>query len=303
MTNPYIKNEVLLPSLVFYADILGFSNMIVKAVEQNEDEQFLSVLKKSLNRAYTSIKKNDMKFGDISDFEIKVFTDNLVIGYPVKNIDFDQAESEFGILSNIVSEYQLNLAMDGFFIRGGISFGKVYMNENFVFGDALIKAHNLERKGGPPRVTISPELMGIIFKQIDFYSNFESSPQYNEILRDSNGEFFINYLDRAFDIFPEGGIFFEVIKKHKNQIESNLRKFETNPYTRNKYEWAGRYHNFVCNEIISSYSLYLDPDIDPDLSMACEEAQKLSDYIIPNTEGNPPSRINPSLEGNLCISP
>ena len=40
------------------------------------------------------------------------------------------------ILDN-VSEYQFNLALEGLFVRGGVSVGEFYINEDIVFGPAL----------------------------------------------------------------------------------------------------------------------------------------------------------------------
>lgn len=49
---------------------------------------------------------------------------------------------------------------------------------------------------------------------------------------------------------------------------------------RSKYEWAARYHNFVCKEFAENHPIPTSPDADGLYACACEDAQRLSDYMI-----------------------
>ena len=288
------KKRELVQSLVFYADILGFSSMVLAEIEEERGNALLKRIADSLAEARKGIEKNNLHLGGEEDFQVKFFTDNLVISFPVKNFNFDAAEPELETIIRIISEYQIRLAMDGFFIRGGLSFGLNYMDRDIVFGDAIVKAHNMDKKGNPPRIVLSSELGEIVKTQFGFYNNSYSAPQYQELLIDVDGKIFINYLNEAFRVFPEGGIFFEVLQKHKSNIEKNLGRFSDCTDIRNKYEWIARYHNFICNEIAYLYPPSSNPDQDIEYAFASEEAQKTLDFILPGQEKALISRIDPS---------
>jgi hypothetical protein len=145
MRNPYTvnRNKELLPSFVCYADILGFIESSKENFNNHTESQFLSKIRKSLRHAYDRIREEKIEYFSVSGFSFKVFTDNLVIGFPVQNFNFDAGEPELGRIYQILSEFQSYLAMDGFFIRGAITYGKHYMDNNVVFGNALLQAVEL----------------------------------------------------------------------------------------------------------------------------------------------------------------
>lgn len=294
MINPYTAkgNTKMLPSLVCFADILGFSQLSIENIKKGNGDLFLDKIRDCLNKAYEKIIAQIIPHKDVADFNLKVFTDNLVIGFPFVDFAFESGEPELGVLLQVISEFQVNLAMEGFFIRGAISLGRHYMDENIVFGDALIEAHNLETLGGPPRIILSNNMKDLVKKQIGFYKDVTDSPHFSELLQDADGEIFVNYLDQAFEIFPEGNIFFEVLENHKLRVEENLANYSDNPHIHEKYEWISRYHNFICKEVAEIFQPKSDPDQDPEYAMASESAQKTLKYLIQNFEGLTPSRIN-----------
>jgi hypothetical protein len=220
-----------------------------------------------------------------------MFTDNLVIGYPVQNFHHDKGEPELGYFFNILSYYQMNLAIEGFFARGGIAFGKHYMDNIIVFGDALLEAHNIDESGKPPIIFLSSSVKDLVIKHIDFYSSPESSPQYNDLLQDEYGRYFINYLKVVFDVFPEGGVFFDLLSKHKKIIEYNIEIYKFNDHIRQKYIWLAGYHNFTCDEFANDYPVINNPDQSPEYAFASETAQQVLNYKVKYI-GPSPSRIS-----------
>jgi hypothetical protein len=292
MKNPYItnRNKKLIQSFVCYADVLGFSSSIKQSFEDNKGDQCLDNIRKSLKNAYRNIRNNNFAFNKTADFSLKVFTDNLVIGFPVKDYDFNAGEHELGRVFDILSEFQTSLAMDGFFVRGAIAFGEHYMDEQIVFGDALVEAHELEALGGPPRIVLSPKVWEIVQKQIGPYADPQKAPHFRDLLQDSDGIVFINYLDQAFSIFPDRPIFEEIFASHKSEIENNLVKFYGVPHTRQKYEWLAGYHNFILREIANKYPTIDDPDQDIEYEMASQNAQEMLKYLL-NYQFTAPSRL------------
>lgn len=287
MKNPYtvkFKKATLLKSVVCFADILGFSQLSTSALEHGNGNDFLRDLRNALTKTYTRVKKHSEGIGGEAFFAYKVFTDNIVVGYPLYDPDHDHGEPESGHILEVFIELQLALVLEGYLVRGGLAFGNHYMDNDIVFGNALIEATTLDKSGGPPRISLSRSAIKLIEKQLGFYANKEGSPHYRFLLRDFDGKIFLNYLSEAFIGFPDDGIYFDVFEKHKNVIMQGLKDNGNNSRVRSKYEWVARYHNFICQEFIDSHPITSDLDIDDIYFTACTEAQKLHDYIIDNIE-------------------
>lgn len=266
-------------SFVCYADILGYAQLSKNALNSGNGTDFLHRLRSALSAAYFNIRER-LNSRHKRRFSMKVFTDNIVIGYPLYDPDFEQGEPEFAEILDIFKELQITLAMKGFFLRGGIARGLHYMDDDIVFGDALLDAVNLDKRGGPPRLTLTSSVVQTVQKQLGFYGSVDYAPQYEDILEDADGEYFINYLDEAFFAYPDGGIFFELIEEHKNSIINGLKNYKAIPDVRAKFEWAARYHNFVCREFAEEHPIPTDPDADEIAASAAIEAQRLLDYLI-----------------------
>ncbi|HAW08356.1 MAG TPA: hypothetical protein DCW42_04190 [Bacteroidetes bacterium] len=292
--NPYVQNanSKLIPSFICYADILGFKESSMENLEKGNGNHFLNRIRNSLNKAYGSIRGKKTLFNIIPEFNLKVFTDNLVIGFPVPDYKYNSGEHALGSIYRIFSEYQTNLAMDGFFVRGAITFGDFFMDSNIVFGDPLLEAIELEKDACFPRIILSKKATEMMYDQVAYYGNPKHSPQYNDFLNDNDNQIFLNYLNVAFSIFPDNGdIFFEVIEKHKKHVESNLLKYNKKLHVLEKYQWLARYHNFICQEVAERYPISYDPDQPLEHGMAAASAQRLLDYLIEVAEGPCPSRL------------
>ena len=53
-----------------------------------------------------------------SIFDMKVFTDNIVVAYPLRDPYHDDGEIELGTFLMLFARVQASLAADGFFLRG-----------------------------------------------------------------------------------------------------------------------------------------------------------------------------------------
>lgn len=280
--NPYSSDSPkLLDSAVCFIDILGFSQLSNEALSNDFGNEFLIRINNALSNAYENIRKKAKDWNGEISFSIKAFTDNIVIGYPLRRFELDCGEPEIGRIFNILSVYQVNLALEGFLTRGGIAVGKHYMNKDIVYGDALLEAVKQDKTGGPPCVSLSKSATDLIKKHMSFYTNADSAPHSYDLLEDSDGTIYINYLQEAFIGFPDAGIFFEIFEGHRKTLVSGLEKYQNNQTIKSKYEWAARYHNYVCEEMVSKYSnYYIGEDTDPLDALAVQDALKLEKYII-----------------------
>lgn len=271
----------LIPSFVCHVDILGYAQLCQEAIKSNSSNQFLNKVRDALNAAYARVRERAKGWNDNNMFEIKVFTDNIVIGYPLKG-DFScsYGEGELGHIFDVLSEFQLGLAMEGFLVRGGIAIGAHYMDEDIVFGDALIEAVKQDNSGGAPKVALAPSVIEVLRRHLGFYGDPQWAPQTHDLLQDVDGNIFINYLQGAFIAFPDGGVFVDVFIKHKETLSKGLIENKGVPSVRAKYEWAARYHNSVIENFLKSNPMPTSPDADEVYVCAISEAQVLNEYKI-----------------------
>ena len=284
MTTPWNPDDPgLLHTLVCYADILGFGDMTRNALASGEGEKFLRRIKSSLNAAYERVREAKEWVPD--SFDMKVFTDNIVVGYPLEYPRKDCGEPEFIHLLTIFSEMQAELAKDGFFVRGAITFGNHYQDNDIAFGEALLEAVELDKAGGTPRLVIGPSVEPLILEHFTWYYAPSSSPHDELLLKDpSDGRLFVNYLYAAFQHFPDGPIYHELLAAHSDKVRSRLLEYASNAYIRAKYEWVATYHNYVCQTFARKYPVLYYAEADPEAGAIAEEAQTVLEYLIPSEE-------------------
>ncbi len=197
---------------------------------------------------------------DFTDYALKAFTDNIVIGWPVR----DDAESEFGRAFDKLATFQLQMVTRGYFLRGGISVGDAYIDEMAVFGPAFLEAYRAEATvARDPRIVITPSAVELVRKHLGYYASRRNAPQVRHLLCDSDGQWFLNYLDCVLLAEDESGPFYDIFLEHKSAVEAKLDKFKTAPPIWAKYAWAARYHNHFCD--LHSHYFGADDRIDVSL--------------------------------------
>ena len=236
-------NPMLVNSIVCTIDILGFSQMIVDSCNNKYGDDLLKEINSLINKNKQCIIKNKYSQG-----KIKIYTDNMIVGYPIK----DDGEEELNEILDNVSEYQFNLALEGLFVRGGISVGEFYINEDIVFGPALLDAHHVESDlACYPRIVLDDKTVNRLQRYIN---NYDIAPQRNKILIDNDGQWFLNYLNTIFKYYTECNNKYEFEKmqiellfKHKVKIEEMLELHKKNTRVWDKYVWIANYHNYFCD--------------------------------------------------------
>ncbi|MDB4988285.1 MAG: hypothetical protein JWN04_3463 [Myxococcaceae bacterium] len=74
------------------------------------------------------------------------------------------------------------------------------------------------------------------------------SPQDSEILVDTDGEWFLNYLDAArldedSDLLP---LYQPEVARHRDSVVNQLEATRANLRAHQKHQWTAGYHNYVC---------------------------------------------------------
>ena len=217
--------------------------MIVDSCKNGSGDKLLREMNYLINKNKQCIIPNKYSQG-----KIKIFTDNMVVAYPIK----DDGEVEIDEILDNVSEYQFNLALEGLFVRGGISVGDFYINEDIVFGPALLDAHHTESElACYPRIILDDRTVERLQSYINYY---DTMPQQNKILIDTDGRWFLNYLNTIFRYYKECNneyeferIKHELLLCHKEKLEEMLLIHKENIRVWDKYVWTANYHNFFCD--------------------------------------------------------
>src|ERR1039458_1664468 len=162
MKNPYQTRNGkawLWVSWVVFLDILGFVEDVRQADQAGKQERHLKQLRSALAEAKADLIEgieNPLSANLPDSYVIKVFTDNIVLGFPI----LDDGESEFGTMLFRVGRYQYTLLKHGLFVRGGIAFGDLYMDDDVVYGKGLLDAYEAETKlARDPRIVLGPSAM------------------------------------------------------------------------------------------------------------------------------------------------
>jgi hypothetical protein len=218
--------------LVTYFDILGFRNLLASETA-GRISRILRVVKESSRRDKESDRDFDRLYESFSDLTLRS------IG--VSSPEFLLARPELLLYElESIAKVQIELVRrEGILVRGGIAIGVLVKSWGLVYGDALVKAYELEKKATHPRVLIHPELveaLGKLERQGDH--NVETS----QLVAVDRGRSYVDYLryrSRLVDWEAQAKFF----RLHKQLIEQGLSRFSSNPHVRAKYRWLRRYHN------------------------------------------------------------
>jgi hypothetical protein len=276
---------IFVPSIVCYADILGWKRNTEDAIKSGQGSTYLRMVRQTLSFAYDELRKMTAPVTqtDPPFFDIKIFTDNVAIAFPSLGSSRRFAEPALVHMFFVFSRFQAVLARNGFFLRGAVAFGNHYQDKDFVLGDALLEAVENEKKGDPPRIVLGPSIEEIMKEHVMKYGgHIRNTPHFSSLFMDTDGRLFLDYLSNAFGAFPDGPIFFDLLRDHREKINAGLIRYRKDPDILRKYKWLASYHNFVCKHFMAENPLPWDPD-EEDYARA-EEVEKLSKFLVKSDE-------------------
>jgi hypothetical protein len=234
---------ILKESYCFFLDFLGFSSYVQSAETIDDEQKLLDKFVRDVSpHIEEASKPKAFDYDGVGKlfWGAKIFTDNLVLGYPVKS---EAKESELGNAVFDAMYYQLNCVLSGFFVRGGMTYGNLCIADDIVFGKALINAVVVEKSADFPRIAICNSIKDIIHGHMEFYSSPEASPHHKTFLSDNSGVWFLNYMMcLAEDEFIDR----DSLYKHKEVVSYCLDLFKENQGIFRKYHWLAEYHNWFC---------------------------------------------------------
>ncbi|MGF1716658.1 hypothetical protein L4D08_17475 [Photobacterium chitinilyticum] len=250
---------VLKKSYCVFMDVLGFSEMISRSSGTENEQEVFQRYHEITSQLITRLNEH---VGDDSVLQMKVFSDNIVLALPWFSRD---GESEFGSVLLALREYQLSMALNGYFVRGGMSVGQLFVDNNMIYGKALLDAYALESKvANDPKIIISDEVLEIVRSHTRFYAHPQNSPQNSDVVIDADGRGFISYLD---ELIEEGDYDYQLntarLLQHKDKVMEAVNLYRTNTKVWYKYHWLCDYHNYFCSRV-SHINGYTDDCLIPE---------------------------------------
>jgi hypothetical protein len=160
------------------------------------------------------------------------------------------------------------------FIRGAITVGQCFHENNLIFGPAYISAYKTEKFAKWPRIVIHPDVINHLSGQFPK----EFSPSY--FLQDNSGIWFLDYLTSMW-IFhfekPSASIFKqpeEMYSVHKKAIIDALHaiKEDSDLEILTKYSACAHYHNSAIDKVCKSFLglKYVNPIKNPSMKSALQ---------------------------------
>lgn len=259
MANPYLVDggePTLHPSVFCFLDALGYSEFSRAVPDDALVAQFRDY-HAALTRGSRILNAPDRQewvkpMRGVNDAAVSAFTDNICIGFPIYLRE--DGEIELGEMLRRIGAYQLEMAISGYFVRGAIAIGDLYMDDLAVFGVPLIEAHECEsQRAVDPRIVVAPSCRLLAIEHLGYYGNNEYAPLNSDLKCGSDGEWFVDYLEGLI-LEPEYGVVGAAeLAKHKVAIEAKLAQFAERPRIRSKYEWVAGYHNWFSNKYAALY--------------------------------------------------
>ena len=227
-------------SICCFIDILGYKDIICNSSDEENEKNI-----EKLRGMYSYFENlNNGHIDEYRNYKVRTFSDNIYIEVQLKEDRiFPLGVCNEGNIANILRElshFQNMMFVEwGFFVRGAIVYGEVYSDNNIIYGKGIIEAVEGEKKAKFPRIIISEELKKIIDENRKSYGGKTYWGDDTLIKLKYYPEYFLNYLNDVEYQYVE-----EVLKKHKNTIEQNLKKYKDNENVIEKYIWLKDYHNF-----------------------------------------------------------
>jgi nitroreductase len=221
--------------LVSYFDILGFRHM----VEVWGPEKIRVGLAELL-----SLSSQDFPLRRVTLRGLSTFSDHVVRTVPLEGLDAEQLLMTLQFELSEIQHIQANLATRGIFVRGAVTRGPIYINDEIVFGPALVHAYELEQKAAIyPRIVFDePKIIG------------EIEPA---VRREQMGRFYTDYLFRGDDEIwsvnylqagDELGERLRLLREHAAVVRRNLSEVSDAAVVA-KYQWLAKFQNSVVEKI------------------------------------------------------
>ena len=243
---------------ICYFDILGYKDLLRDFGENN----FLQIINGVMQEVLVLTKRRVLFPFDDLYFEYRIFSDNVIMCYHmppfkthldyIKSINKEYYFNSYLIHNNtnyellylsLLIEHSIYLQKKliekyGIFIRGAITKGNLYCDKNYIYGQGIIDAYNLENNFAKfPRIIISDLINNFLTSFSESELHLHRLESYFIIKDRTDNIPFLNYLSGSDNFFWE---------THRDLIKTNLIKYFNIGSVYEKYCWCKKYHNNFC---------------------------------------------------------
>ena len=225
-------------AIVTFMDILGFKQLVEADDTGVSISQILDEMERQGTYDYEKGEEVGVRTLTVSDCVIRAaWTPNGDM------IPFSTAAMELLRLGLM----QLNLLNKDIVIRGGVAHGRVFLEDNRIFGRAYQDAYAIEsKKACHPRIVVDSQLVSSVVDDATVPEAVDEKWVAQElrhlVRKDDDGCYFIDYLSIHSDNYDDELDVIEFLQRHKLLIEKRLSQFRGNS-AESKYWWMRRYHN------------------------------------------------------------
>ncbi|WP_458681632.1 hypothetical protein [Prescottella equi] len=242
------REAILRESLILYLDELGTAD----SASQNYSNEALRADLRSYQRAASvnAILAGGVGFRQIT----KTFSDNVVFVVPRGPVQpGSQAEVE-PIQSILIAALIQSRGISARRVfRGSITSGPIYADTDHILGPGLVEAVRAEEK-----VAVHPRtiVLNSVFESIHWDTPGGQMAWDHLLVDNSDDLVFVNYLGFGADAQHRN----MTLQAHREMIAASLQSLVDNDRVRQKYEWAGRYHNWFVEDAVARGTLECDAE-------------------------------------------
>lgn len=249
-----------------FFDVLGFRNKVSNHTAKNILDVLQEIRKSHIYRVVYGESSENI----LSSRRVAQFSDNVVVSY---------CEGDFmGMITMIgdVFRLQLNLLRHGFLIRGAVTVGDLYHDDQFCFGPALIEAAELEKLAMYPRVILTNQFAPqSLFNNPTAITDLAKGRNINNMVaNDLDGMFYIDYFNVIPDDFDNHDQLFSYLYDLKKSIVELDNASKSNMNIGLKYSWMRKKFDDMLTGISKDGELKLHGHLIPDtFKDICSELQ------------------------------
>lgn len=250
--------------LLLFADFMGFSDFINQTLEEPNKIDYIHRLFDVTSSMLAKIKSLNLSQLEVDQTRLscRMFSDNITVSVPYTSSD------DLILITSWACILQYTIFSESeFFLRGSIVYSQIYDYDNKIFGPALIRAYNLERKKAVwQRIILDDAIIKL---------NTELNPYFDYYIKEGKIYFldYLRYLYRIFGVNEYRGInkfsnfrpelpgSVELFAKHKKKIMLAISSVDNSQCSvtekrkrLRKYNELSKYHN----DVLDSYCLIVD---------------------------------------------
>lgn len=180
-------------------------------------------------------------------FRWRTLTDSVIVAGPLFSF---HPESTLAYMVLPAASAQFKLARLGWFLRGGITIGDLYMDDQIVIGNAMLDAYEMEEQADVPRVLVDESIVAITKIALTYYGDPYESAANDLFVIDTDQRAFVNYLHAPLSFDYPYDPMLEMLNEHRVRVEDNLEASRGVRRHHRKYRWIAAYHNWFCRRYL-----------------------------------------------------